>query len=74
MFKAIKRQIAEWFFEDILDDDFRMGIGHGADVMVKAIIFRLKVIRNEDVKKNNPGLDKAIESLEELRREDYRVD
>ena len=67
MIRKIQRFIAEALFENILDEDYWMGIRQGHESTVASAILRLKNVMKEDVKKNNPGLERAIQSLEELR-------
>lgn len=67
MFRKITRAIAEVLFTYELDEDYNLGLREGQRATLSSAILRLKVARNQDVKKNNPGLDKAIELLKELR-------
>ena len=68
IYREVKRWISERLFEYELEEDYMMGTKHGYEVSLASSILRLKMARNQDVKKNNPGLDKAIELLKELQK------
>ena len=59
----LKRWLAERFFEDQLEEDFRMGIRHGQGLARAEARFKLETSKPAAYKKNQPGVALAIEAL-----------
>jgi hypothetical protein len=66
MINNIKRFVAERFLEDILDEDFLMGIREGRTRGLRADIMYLENIIKGENKTNAKGLQVAIDALRRL--------
>ena len=59
----LRRWIAERFFEQELEEDYRMGIREGQDLNRRIIKAHLEVLSGSTLKKNQPGVALILETL-----------
>lgn len=59
----MRRQLAEWLFESILDEDFTMGVREGRRQTKDDLTFKLEVLLQSANKTKAPGISQALEML-----------
>lgn len=63
MIAAIRRAIVEALFEKELDEDYLIGTRYGAEMARKSFRLQLKLLHDQAAKKDQPGIQKAIDQL-----------
>jgi hypothetical protein len=63
LWNSVRRQFAEWLFEAELDEDFNLGIEEGKDRAQIMMLHTLEVMLTRTTKKNQPGIQAAIDSI-----------
>lgn len=64
LWNSVRRNIVEALFSRELDEDYALGIDEARNVA----IVRLMFLRQNALKKDQPGLDLAIDFLESLQK------
>ena len=64
LWNSVRRNIVEALFSKELDEDYALGIDEARNVT----IVRLMFLRQNALKKDQPGLDLAIDFLESLQK------
>lgn len=64
LWNSVRRNIVELLFSRELDEDYSLGI----DEARRATVLRLIFLRQNALKKDQPGLDLAIDFLESLEK------
>ena len=64
LWNSVRRNIVEALFAKELDEDYGLGI----DEARRATLVRLMFLRQNALKKDQPGLDLAIDFLESLQK------
>ena len=64
LWNSVRRNIVEALFAKELDEDYGLGI----DEARRATLLRLMFLRQNALKKDQPGLDLAIDFLESLEK------
>jgi hypothetical protein len=57
----MRRQLAEWFFEPQLDEDFEMGKREGRRLQKEDLTFKLELALASAPKSKQPGINYALE-------------
>ena len=63
----MRRRLAEWFFESILDEDFSMGVKVGRRQTHHDLTFRLESLLQGANKTKAPGIEQALEMVKNYR-------
>ena len=61
--KKLTRAIAEWLFERELDEDYELGTRYGGEMARKSFRLQLQILHDQATKKDQPGIQKAIDQL-----------